>query len=917
MPEKWHALSNDEVLSGLVTDIAKGLSQAEAEKRLQEVGPNKLAEQEPPSAFILLLEQFNNFIVWVLIAASLISGFFGEWEDAVAIIAIVILNAVLGFIQESRAQKSLAALKKLSAPTTRVLRNGEYSVVPSEQVVPGDIVLLEAGDYIPADVRLVNVSRFATQEASLTGESTSVNKTVEKIDQAELAIADRKNMSFMGTSAVSGKANAVVVETGMKTELGKIAGLLQGTEEETTPLQKRLDEFGHKLVYFTLAIVIIVFFMEIWRGGEFLETFLIAVSLAVAAIPEGLPAVVTIALALGVKRMVKRNALIRKLHSVETLGSTSVICSDKTGTLTQNEMTVRKVYYDGVEIDVSGVGYAPVGTFIFPSPLTGEGQGEGEISSVPPPLNPHPQGEGRLTGGSLDMLLNIGVLCNSAFLKQENNQWKIIGDPTEGALLTLAGKKGIFRDELLKTYQTIAEIPFDTERKMMTGIFKGPKGVMATVKGAPDIIIGRCTHYLDNGEIKPLTPPVAEQILRENETLAFQALRVLGMAFRIFPEVPSNLEPEFIETDLIFAGLAAMIDPPRPEVKLAIEKCKDAGICTVMITGDHKNTAIAIARELGFYNESSEAVTGLELDAMSDDELIRRVQTISVYARVSAENKLRIVKAWKTAGAVVAMTGDGVNDAPAVKESDIGVAMGITGTDVTKDASDMVITDDNFASIVAAVEEGRGIYTNIKKFIYFLLSCNIGEVLTMFIASLFALPVPLFPIQILWINIVTDGLPALALGVDPVSPTIMKDPVRKRDENIFNRLVALRLLWHGLLIAIVTLIAFLYVLKVRGEDISSARTVAFSVLVFSQLFHALDCRSEKESIWELGLFTNKFLLLAVAASIALQIMLHHFDITNRIFKTQPLGTFDMVFSLGIATIPMLVIEGWKVLKRRL
>ncbi len=891
MPEKWHLLSGEDLVRRLETDTSKGLSQAEAERRLQEFGANKLAEQEPPSALILFLEQFNNFIVWVLIAASLISGFLGEWEDAIAIIAIVILNAILGFIQESRAQKSLAALKKLSAPTTRVLRDGEYSVIPSEQVVPGDIVLLESGDYIPADVRLVNVSRFATQEASLTGESTSVNKTAEKTDQTELAIADRKNMAFMGTSAISGKANAVIVETGMNTELGKIAGLLQGTEEESTPLQKRLDEFGHKLVYFTLAIVVIVFFMEIWRGGEFLETFLIAVSLAVAAIPEGLPAVVTIALALGVNRMVKRNALIRKLHSVETLGSTSVICSDKTGTLTQNEMTVRKVHCNGEEIEVTGVGYAPYGEFKIQN--------------------------SKFKTESLNMLLKIGILCNSAFLKQENSQWKIIGDPTEGALLTLAGKKGMFRDELLKIYKLISEIPFDTERKMMTGIFRGPEDIFAAVKGAPDIILNKCTHYLYNGEIKPLTLSMREQIAGENEALAAQAMRVLGMAFRIFQEQPANLEPDYIEADLVFAGLTAMIDPPRPEVKLAIEKCKDAGIQTVMITGDHKNTAIAIARELGFFDENSAALTGIELDAMADDELRQHVESVSVYARVSAENKLRIVKAWKEKGAVVAMTGDGVNDAPAVKEADIGVAMGISGTDVTKDASDMVITDDNFASIVAAVEEGRGIYANIKKFIYFLLSCNIGEVLTMFIASLFALPVPLFPIQILWINIVTDGLPALALGVDPVSPTIMKDPVRNRDEKIFNRLVALRLLWHGLLIALVTLIAFLYVLKVRGEGISSARTVAFSVLVFSQLFHALDCRSENESIWELGLFTNKFLLLAVAASITLQMMLHHFDITNRIFKTQPLDAFDMVFSLGIATIPMLLIEGWKELKRRL
>ncbi len=884
MPEKWFTLSSDDVINKLSTDPAKGLSIYETEKRLAEFGPNRLAEKEPPSALSLFLEQFNNFIVWVLIAASLISGILGEWEDAVAIISIVILNSVLGFIQESRAQKSLAALKKLSAPTTKVLREGEYSVIPSEGIVPGDIVLLEAGDYVPADVRLVNVSRFATQEASLTGESTPVNKSSDRIEIPEVAIGDRKNMAFMGTSAVSGKAGAVVVETGMKTELGKIAELLQETEEEATPLQKRLDEFGHKLVYLTLAIVVIVFFMEIWRGGEFLETFLIAVSLAVAAIPEGLPAVVTIALALGVNRMVKRNALIRKLHSVETLGSTSVICSDKTGTLTQNEMTVRKVYCDGKEIEVSGVGYAPVGEYSIET-------------------------------DSLDMLLKIGVLCNSAYLQKKEDTWKIVGDPTEGALLTLAGKRDVFREELLKGYRLISEIPFDTERKMMSSIYEGPEGIIAAVKGAPDIILQNCRFYLDSGEVKLITPSIHEQILKENDALAGQALRVLGMAYRMFPAMPENHEPEYIESDLIFVGLAAMIDPPRPEVKLAIEKCKDAGIRTVMITGDHKNTAIAIARELGFFDEKSEALTGIELDAMPDDELRRHVERISVYARVSAENKLRIVKAWKDAGAVVAMTGDGVNDAPAVKEADIGVAMGITGTDVTKDASDMVITDDNFASIVAAVEEGRGIYSNIKKFIYFLLSCNIGEVLTMFLASLFAMPVPLYPIQILWINIVTDGLPALALGVDPVSPTIMKEPVRGRDEEIFNRSVIKRLLWQGLLMAAVTLTAFLYVLHIEKEDVGRARTIAFNVLVFTQLFHSLDCRSERESIFKIGLFTNRFLIWAVAASILLQLSLHHFDLTNRIFKTEPLSLFDMGLSIVIAMIPMLLVEGLKMLKK--
>lgn len=513
------------------------------------------------------------------------------------------------------------------------------------------------------------------------------------------------------------------------------------------------------------------------------------------------------------------------------------------------------------------------------------------------------------------MLLKIGVLCNSAYLQKKEDSWRIVGDPTEGALLTLSGKRGVFREELLKGYRLISEIPFDTERKMMSTIYNGPEGIMAAVKGAPDIVLQNCRLYLDSGEVKLITPSIHEQILRENDALAGQALRVLGMAYRIFPAIPDNFEPEYIESDLIFAGLAAMIDPPRPEVKLAIEKCNVAGIRTVMITGDHKNTAIAIARELGFFDEKSEALTGIELDAMSDDDLRRHVERISVYARVSAENKLRIVKSWKDVGAVVAMTGDGVNDAPAVKEADIGVAMGITGTDVTKDASDMVITDDNFASIVAAVEEGRGIYSNIKKFIYFLLSCNIGEVLTMFLASLFALPVPLYPIQILWINIVTDGLPALALGVDPVSPTIMKEPVRRRDEEIFSRSIVWRLTWQGFLMALATLISFSYVLYIEKGDVTRARTIAFNVLVFTQLFHAFDCRSERESIFKIGFLTNRILLWAVSASILLQLLLHHLELTNRIFKTAALSLFEMSVSIGIALVPMLLIEGWKWIKR--
>ena len=915
----WHTITIDDVIKSLDTNIDKGLSHSETEDRLKKYGHNQLEEKEGVSPIMLFLGQFNDFIVWVLVAAAIVSGFMGEWVDAMAIIAIVIINAIIGFIQEFRAEKSLVALQKMSAPFSKVMRNGEAHSIPSQDIVPGDVVLLEAGDYVPADGRLCSSFSLRTQEASLTGESTPVGKSTEPLQNPSLPIGDRENMVFMGTSVTSGKGTCVIVTTGMHTELGKIAGLIQEAGKEETPLQRKLEVFGKKLVYLCLGIVTVVFILELWRKDPLLEAFLTSVSLAVAAIPEGLPAIVTIALALGVQRMVKRHVLIRKLPSVETLGCATVICSDKTGTLTQNEMTVRKIFANGKTFDVSGTGYTPKGNFtINGMPLT-----ETDYLIV-------------------KFILGIGALCNNAHLKRDNNSWKVIGDPTEGAILSAAAKTDIWKEELCGKLPLISEIPFDSDRKKMSTLRNTPHSVLLVCeKGAADVVLNDCTKIYSKGLIREIKKRDIQVILNENNKMAGDALRVLGIAFKPFEVEMINSAPGGIERDMIFAGLLAMIDPPRLEVKDAVATCHKAGITTVMITGDHKNTAQAIGEELGFLDNNLKAIDGIELDTLSDNALEKEVSTIAVYARVSAEHKLRIVKAWKKQHAVVAMTGDGVNDAPAVKEASIGVSMGITGTDVTKEASDMVITDDNFASIVAAVEEGRGIYDNIKKSIHYLLSCNAGEILTMLFASIFNLPLPLFPIQILWINIATDGLPALALGVDTVDPDIMKRPARRSTEQIIDRNLGVLMLFQGFIIAASTLLAYLYVFYYTGSakpgylyywftnemipcafggellgDIDRARTVAFCVMVISQLFHSFNCRNARRSLFEIGVFTNKKLIMATGLSLAMQVAIIHIYYFEDIFKVTPLSIKDWITVFGFSSIIFVIMEIIKSFKRK-
>jgi len=887
--DNFYNLSPLKVAEVLGTSVNSGLPELEAKSRLLQHGPNQLRAKKGISPFAIFIEQFQNFIIWILIGAALVSGLLKEWVDALAIIAIVVLNAILGFIQEYRAEKSLAALKKLASPLSKVIRDGKYEVIPSADLVVGDLIELEAGDNIAADSRLVWVtSNFGVGEASLTGESNPVFKTTVPLAEKELAIGDRANMVYMGTSVVSGKAKAIVVYAGMQTELGKIAGMVQEGGRENTPLQNKLEEFGKWIVYLCFVLVGLVFILEWLRGGKIIDVFLTAVSLAVAAIPEGLPAVVTIALALGVHRMVKRNALIRKLPSVETLGCATVICSDKTGTLTKNEMTVRSVFTGGELFSITGVGYAPVGDYL----LNGK-----KIE----PLN-YPD---------LQKALSVAVLCNGAQLSETDNIYKIIGDPTEGALLSLAAKAQITKKKLEASFLFVDEIPFDAERKMMTIIRKDASGLVAYIKGAPDVLLNECLSIQEKGMVRSLTQEDKNAIHRMNNDLANQAMRVLAVAYRNIDSKQNKFSPEEVEHELTFVGLIAMIDPPREEVKVAINNCFAAGIRTVMITGDHKNTAIAIARELGFFVNDSLALSGDEIDKLSDDELYAIVEKVSVYARVSPEHKLRVVRAWRKHGQIVVMTGDGVNDAPAVKEADIGVAMGITGTDVTKEVSDMVITDDNFASIVSAVEEGRGIYDNIKKFIHYLLSCNAGEILVMFVSSLVGLPVPLLPIHILWVNLVTDGFPALALGVDPVDPDIMHRAPRKQNEGVITKKSLILLLFQGSFIALCSLFAFIFVLFIEKEGIERARTAAFIVLACSQLVHSFNCRSMTSSLFKIGIFTNKKLILATAVSFVLQVAVVYVPFLQKIFKTQALSLFDWGLVLIVSTFPFWAMEIYK------
>ena len=872
------------VVTALSTDVIRGLGDEEVVRRQRHEGFNELPEAPPASPLKLFLSQFTSVIIWVLIAAALISGLLKDWIDTAAILAIVFLNGLFGFAQEFRAERSLAALRKLSVATARVIRDGQLQSIPARELVPGDLLLFEAGDHIPADARLIYTTNFQTQEASLTGESTPVGKDARVVLPTNLSLADRTNMAFMGTIVASGKSRALVVTTGLSTELGLIAGMIQQAtvaEEVETPLQRRLEQFGYTLLWLALAVVAVVFGLGYWRGEPLLEMFLTSVSLAVAAVPEGLPAVVTITLALGVTRMVKRHALIRKLPAVETLGSATVICTDKTGTLTKNEMTVTKVCVGDESFEVTGEG----------SPLQSRASG-------------------------IEQLLTAAVLCNGATLHEENGARHVIGDPTEGALLVLAARFGMTKQALEQTAPFEDEIPFDGERKMMTIIRRTPAGSMAYVKGAPDVLLARCTHRLrTDGRVEALSYRHREEILATNGSLARQALRVLAVAHRLLDAPDERAAAVTVEQDLVFLGLVAMKDPLRPEALEAVQLCREAGITTVMITGDHKDTAVAIAQELSLFTGDSSALSATELDNLTEEQLAKVVESVSVYARVTAEHKLRIVQAWKRRGAIVAMTGDGVNDAPAIKAADIGVAMGIAGTDVTKEAADVVVTDDNFASIAAAVEEGRAVFDNIRKTVHFLLSCNCSEVLVMLFSELLGLPLPLLPIQILWMNLVTDGIPALALAVDPKAPDLMKRRPRRPDASLLDgkRLVAIGV--EGLMLSVIALGAFVYSLYGWHQTVEQARTVAFTVMVVAQLVHAFNCRSERLSLFQVGLGTNRTLLWAVLLSLVMQLAVLTVPAAWPIFKVAPLPIENWGLMAAMVLLPLIIVEAAKWRKR--
>ena len=883
-----------------------GLSEKEARKKLDKHGLNTLTEKKNISVFKILLDQFTDFMVLILLASTAISMFMGEVTEAVTIIAIVIVNAILGFVQEYRTERTMEALKGLAAPVAKVIRDGRHCSIPAEEIVPGDLLVLESGDRIPADAILVEAKSIQVDESLLTGESVPVEKRNGTGGRKKSEGSDKKNSVYMGTVVTSGRGKAVTCATGMNTEMGKIADMIQNIEEEQTPLQKRLEHLGKFIVYGCLAICAVVSITGILRGEALFTMLLAGISLAVAAVPEGLPAIVTIALALGVQRMLKRNALIRKLPAVETLGCASVICSDKTGTLTENRMTVRKIYTGGGIIAVKGNGYMPEGDFIS----------EGKKLNLQ-------------KNGALKLTLEICGLCNNSklirdsaensnsfdkikavFSKKEN--WRIDGDPTEGALLVAAAKSGLNEEALGRSYFRIDEIPFDSDRKCMSVICDNHKGeTFVFTKGAPDIIIEKCSKIYSSRGIIELNKAGRDDILRLNDSMAADALRVIGVAYRKL--AARSYKHNEVEKDLIFVGLVGMIDPPRTEAVEAVQKCRLAGIKPVMITGDHKVTATAVAKELNIFVPGDKVLTGAELENMNEQMLESVANDVSVYARVSPKHKLMIVKALKKKGHIVAMTGDGVNDAPAIKEADIGISMGVTGTDVTKEASSMILMDDNFATIVAAVEEGRVIYNNIRKFIRYMLACNLGEVLTMFIGMLLGLPIPLLPIQILWVNLVTDGLPAIALGFDPPEKDIMMRRPRGAKENIFSQGLLNLIMFRGALIGLSTLAVFMSMLYIGGS-VESARTGAFLTLVLTQLIHVFECKSERRSIFEIPVLNNIWLVLAVLCSLVMILGVVYIPFFQVVFKTVALTLNEWVLVAGISVLGPVIASFFRIRK---
>jgi len=872
MNNPWSMTVTD-ILRELEVTRAAGLSQKQAARLLERHGRNELAGKERESLIRRFFAQLRDPMILILLAAALLSLVTGggeEWVEAAIILGIVAVNAVISISQENSAQKALDALREMSAPQAKVVRDGQTVRLDTALLVPGDIILLEAGDLVPADARILTCTNLKADESAMTGESVPVTKQAADRLPAETALGDRVNMLISSTVITHGRAAAVVTATGMDTEVGRIAGLLLDGEETETPLQRRMGEISKTLSFLCLCVCAVMFGVGLLHRKTIVEMFMTAVSLAVAAIPEGLPAIVTIVLALGVRRMAGKNAIIKRLPAVETLGCAGVICSDKTGTLTQNKMTV---------VEVWSVGNARRAD-----------------------------------------TLTVGTLCNDTVLTYEKGTPQTAGDPTETAFVDAACADGLDKNALERQFPRVGEIPFDSERKLMSTVHPMGGGYRVMVKGAPDVLLSRCTHVLER-ERRPLTAARRAEITRANETMAGKALRVLGCAYRDLPALPRQLKGEELERDLTFCGLVGMIDPPRPEAREAVERCRGAGIRPVMITGDHRLTAVAIARELDIFRPGDLAATGEDLDFMPQEMLEREIGRFAVFARVSPEHKMRIVKAWQKKGMVVAMTGDGVNDAPALKSADIGCAMGISGTDVAKGAADMILTDDNFATIVHAVEQGRGIYANIKKAIHYLLSCNIGEIVTIFAATAANFhQTPLAAVQLLWLNLVTDSLPALALGMEPVEPGVMEERPRAAAASLFDRAFSFRLAWQGLMVGGVTLAAYLlgeYVLSDPSTAAATANTMAFATLTISQLFHAFDVRSEDRSIFSIGLLTNPAMNKAFLVGMTLQLAVLLFPPLMEIFSVVPLTGREWTCVAALSLTPVLLCEGEKAIRRAL
>jgi Ca2+-transporting ATPase len=933
-----HSKPIDGLLAALGSDARRGLSQSEALRRGEAYGRNELREKPRPGFVALLWRQFNNYLVIILIVAALVSAALGEYVDAIAILVIVVLNAVVGVIQEAKAEEALAALQKLSAPNAQVMRDGRQTLVPSRELVAGDVVLLEAGNYVPADLRLLESVNLKVDEASLTGESQAVEKDARVVLDRAIPLGDRRNVAFMGTLITYGRGCGLVTAIGMQTQIGLIAEMIQSADAEDTPLQKKLAHLGRVLGSACLGICALVFVYGLVRDTQpgmiadvgvvdwllaerkdIVVLFMTAVSLAIAAVPEGLPAIVTICLALGMRRMIRHHALIRKLPAVETLGCATVVCTDKTGTLTQNEMTVVRAWTGGKSLQLSGEGYCPQGRF------TRGGT----------PFAVRDDADARL-------LLQGALLCNDARLEQCANDradehagqggrpvWQITGDPTEGALVVAAAKAGYTRDEANAACPRVQEIPFDSERKRMSTLHRldgeAARACLAAfaatpffvfVKGAPDVIVELCRAQVEDGRLVPLDEPRRAAVLEQNRDMARRALRVLAVACRPLDALPDQPSAAEIESGLVFVGLLGMIDPPRPEIVDALRRAREAGLRSVMVTGDYRETAEAIALDIGLLTPDAQVLSGAEIEQLSAPELAERSDRLAVCCRVSPQHKTRIVDAFKSCGHVVAMTGDGVNDAPALKRAHIGIAMGITGSDVAKQSADMILTDDNFASIIAAIEQGRIIYANIRKFVYFLLACNIGELLIVFGAMLAALPIPLMPVQLLWLNLVTDGAPALALGLETGDADIMRQPPRAPGEAVINRAMAIGIAVVGVVDALAVLGVFVLALARYPGQLAHAQTIAFVTLCTSELLRAFTARSEYHSVLSIGVFSNRAMVWAVGVSLLLMLLVVYTPWLRPFFDTLALTPADWLMLLPFCFASPLAMELLKYVRRR-